>query len=76
MNRFFGRELYIRLAENEPAFVCTTTYGKLFSRAKRVLLNREREVAAEDSTSMPSKKRHYIQSLSLLQNDADEVEDE
>ncbi|HEX6895768.1 MAG TPA: hypothetical protein VF146_10870 [Bryobacteraceae bacterium] len=76
MNRFFGRELYIRLAENEPAFVCTTKYGKLFSRAKQILLNREPEAAAEESTSTVSKKRHHIQSLSLLQNDADELEEE
>ena len=75
MNRFFGRELYIRLAENEPAFVCTTKYGKLFSRAKRILLNQEPE-APEDRTSTVSKKRHHIQSLSLLQNDPDEFEEE
>ncbi|HLG96295.1 MAG TPA: hypothetical protein VKX49_08285 [Bryobacteraceae bacterium] len=76
MNRFFGRELYIRLAEGEQVFVCTTKFGKLFSRTKRISLNETPMEVSDESTSVPSRKPRHIQSLSLLQSDADELDEE
>jgi hypothetical protein len=39
MNAPFSKEVYIRLAEDESAFLCTTTYGKFYSKTTEVALD-------------------------------------
>jgi hypothetical protein len=71
MNRFFGRELYIRLASDEGAFVCTTKYGKFYSQAKKFLLHELAPWAAHESEPAPVRKIRRTEPLSLLQQDID-----
>jgi len=71
MNTFFGRELYIRLASDEGAFVCTTKYGKFYSKAKKFLLHELSPRAAHENEPAPARKRRRIEPLSLLQQDID-----
>jgi len=67
MNPLFGRELYIRLAQNQDGFVCTTRYGKFYSKAKKFLLH---EVApAHENEAAPVRKRRPTAPLSLLNPD-------
>jgi len=71
MNTFFGRELYIRLASDEGAFVCTTRYGKFYSKAKKFLLHELRPPAAHENEPAPVRKRRRTTPLSLLHPDND-----
>jgi hypothetical protein len=74
MNTFFGRELYIRLAQDEGAFVCTTRYGKIYTKAKKFLL--QGPAADVDENSEPVRKKRRTSSLSLLQPDTGDPDDE
>ncbi len=71
MNTFFGRELYIRLASDEEAFVCTTRYGKFYRQAKKFLLHEIAPGAAQENEPAPVRKRRRTEPLSLLQQDID-----
>lgn len=71
MSKFFGRELYIRLASDEAAFVCTTKYGKFYSQAKKFLLHELAPRAAHADEPAPVRKKRRIEPLSLLQQDID-----
>ncbi len=71
MNKFFGRELYIRLAGDEGAFVCTTKYGKFYSKAKKFLLHELTPRAAYEDEPSPVRKKRRTEPLSLLQQDID-----
>ncbi len=62
MNGLFGRELYIRLAPDGKAFVCTTRYGKFYSKAKKFLLGE----AGPAEESAPARKKRVTARLSLL----------
>ena len=74
MNKFFGRELYIRLAGDEGAFVCTTKYGKFYSKAKKFLLHELTPPAEHETGPAPVRKRRSTAPLSLLHPDASEQE--
>jgi hypothetical protein len=41
MNTLFARRVYIRLAEDNSAFVCTTKCGRFYSTTTEVALNRQ-----------------------------------
>ena len=75
MNPFFGRELYIRLAQDEGAFVCTTRYGKIYTKAKKFLLQGP-AADIDENESEPVRKKRRISSLSLLQPDTSDSDDE
>jgi len=75
MNRFFGRELYIRLASDEGAFVCTTTYGKFYSKAKKFLLHERAPAAMHENEPAQVRKKRRTAPLSLLHDiDASDAE--
>ena len=71
MKTFFGRESYIRLAQGEDAFVCTTRYGKFYTKAKKFLL-RELKPADDDEMQTPLRKKSRTAPLSLLQPDRED----
>ena len=39
--KFFDQEVYIRIAEDQTAFVCTIRYGKLYSKVTEFPLKHE-----------------------------------
>lgn len=48
------REIYVRLIENEPGFVCTVRYGGLIGKSRHFSLETVREVAPDrDEESLP-----------------------
>jgi hypothetical protein len=71
MKTFFGRELYIRLAQGEDAFVCTTRYGKFYTKAKKFLL-RELKPVEDDGMRTPVRKKSRTAPLSLLQSEGED----
>jgi hypothetical protein len=48
----FSKEVYIRLTDDEAALICTSKYGRLFSKAITFPLQRQpaRDVDAEAAT--------------------------
>jgi hypothetical protein len=48
----FSKEVYIRLADDETALICTSKYGRLFSKATAFPLQRQpaHDVDAEATT--------------------------
>jgi len=56
MNRFFGREVYIRLTDTETALVCTVKYGKLWVKSTAFALQLTPE-ALEEKALVLARKR-------------------
>ena len=58
MNALFAKEVSIRLAEDGKKFVCTTKYGRFFSRTTEVSLNcQPAPDTVDDNAVVPLKKR-------------------
>lgn len=57
MKAFFEKEISIRLADEGGKFVCTTKYGKFFSRTTEVSLSQPKPEAIEDPAMISVKKR-------------------
>lgn len=41
MNTLFAREVYVRLTDDRPGFVCTVKYGKFYAKATEFALHRQ-----------------------------------
>lgn len=63
MKKLFAKEVFIRLAEDDSAFVCTTKYGKFFSKAAEFALNSQSVPAPEPievEVPVPLKRRSFL----------------
>jgi len=56
MNGFFGREVYIRLTDNETGLVCTVKYGKFWVKSTAFGLQLTPE-ALEEKALVLARKR-------------------
>jgi len=59
MKRLFAQEVYIRLAEDNSAFACTTKYGRFFSKTTEFVLNYlVLPEPVDDKAPVPIKRRY------------------
>lgn len=52
MNGLFAREVYIRLSEDGAHFVCTTEYGRFYTKKAEFALDGPSEPEAADEKSL------------------------
>ena len=58
MNTLFTKEVYLRLSEDKSAFVCTTRWGRLFSKMTEFALKFQRiPETVDEKAPVPSKRR-------------------
>lgn len=57
MKTLFAKEVSIRLAEDGRKFICTTKYGRFYSKTTEVSLTCQPAPDTRDETLVPAKKR-------------------
>jgi len=64
MNTLFTKDVYIRLAEDKSAFVCTTKWGRFFSKMTEFALRCQRTPEPVDQNApVPLKRRSSTSGL-------------
>jgi len=64
MNTLFAQDVYIRLAEDNSAFVCTIKWGGFFSKMTEFALNCQfKPEPVDDKVLLPLKRRSSILGL-------------
>jgi len=75
MNKLFAKDIYIRLAEDKSAFVCTTKWGRFFSKIIEFALRCQRTPEPVDEKApVPLKVRWALIAVPILMATLDVIE--
>ena len=64
LKSLLSKSTFIRLSDDQTAFLCTVKYGRLFSRTTRIPLESEPELAPEETIVRQNRRPENLLGLS------------